>query len=177
MELNTVSIKEWLITTGYMEEKTDYILLNNNYDDLESNVLEEIKEHISEFYSIPLEQLVEDDILAYHKLAMIKRLERRCQQEVLEGFSSTTTGHIYRTNTDDQINILGKIVELMLKTELLNVQWKTEDSGVIDHTRETFFNVLYESIQHKEDKIVHLWQKKYEVGLCTGHDEINLIEW
>lgn len=177
MELSTVSIKEWLIATGYMEEKTDYILLNNNYSDLDNAILQEIREHVAEYYAIPLEQLIEDDIVSYHKLAMIKRLERRCQQEVLEGFSSASTGHIYRTNTDDQINILGKIVELMLKTDLLTIQWKTEDSGVIDHTRETFFGILFESIKHKEDKIVHLWQKKYEVSLCSTHEEINLIEW
>lgn len=177
MEINSVSIKEWLIATGYMEEKTDYILLNNDIETLDLVTLEEIKEHISEFYQKPLAQVADEDLLAYHKEAQNKKLERRCQKEILNGFTSSSSGHTYRTNIDDQINILGKTLELVIKTLMLNVTWKTEDSGVLDHLREDFFEVFFESIHHKESKIAHLWQKKYEVSLCSSHEEINLIEW
>ncbi|MCB5366910.1 DUF4376 domain-containing protein [Collinsella aerofaciens] len=121
-------------------------------------------------------EITEDYILEYHKNLKIDVLSQMCNEAIINGFTASN-GHTYRTNRDDQINMMGKKIELMEDASITTVAWKTEDVGYIDHTREEWLQVYKESFEHKETNLLKYNTLKQQVRDAQTHEEVLAVSW
>lgn len=99
-----------------------------------------------------------------------------CEEKIINGFQSSN-GHWYRTNRDDQTNMIGQKDELIDDETILTVNWKTEDMGYISHTREEWLIIYKEAFFHKKTQLYRYNELKKIIDNCDSVEELNLIEW
>lgn len=131
---------------------------------------------ISRKTGITLWQIKPEDILNYHKNLKISMQNEFCEIAIAAGFTSSN-GHKYRTNTDDQINFLGKMIMLQMKPDITEVPWKTEDAGYIVHTKEDWLTVASEGFAHKEEQLLKFNEKTTTIKNATTHAQIVAVSW
>ncbi|KZE55707.1 hypothetical protein AV540_26220 [Brevibacillus parabrevis] len=90
-------------------------------------------------------------------------LNRECFEAIYAGFTSDSTGHQFRFNEEDQANFNQQSTLFLLKPDLAETQWKTEDAGIVSLTREQFIEVVLEAGQHKHQQIARYWGLKAQV--------------
>ncbi|MFE4029134.1 hypothetical protein ACFX4N_23555 [Priestia sp. YIM B13551] len=161
MNINT-PLEEKLVEQGYhtfsLQEKNSLIAILANREDL--------------VYS----DIDEDYILTYHKSLKEQLLAETCEATILEGFTASN-GHFYRTNRDDQVNMIGQKDELNADPTITAVPWKTEDAGYIVHTKEEWLEVYKEAFGFKKTQLFKYNTLKQRVAAATQHDEIVAITW
>lgn len=104
-------------------------------------------------------------------------LNEMCEKEILSGFSSSTNGHQYQFDYKDQENIGQQLTLLLLDPSIENVDWKTEDAGVVTHTRQEFIGIAQDADLHKRGNINKYWTKIAELEATTTEAEIEAIQW
>jgi hypothetical protein len=105
-------------------------------------------------------------------------LSSKCEENIVLGFTSTN-GHHYRTNRDDQTNMIGQKDELTDDLTITEVYWKAEELGYwIAHTRDEWLNQVYvESFKHKKAQLAKYNDLKIKVEACLTVEEVDLIVW
>lgn len=121
-------------------------------------------------------QWIPVNVLEKKKIEKIQEMNDICEQKIVEGFLSSN-GHYYRTNRDDQINMIGQKDALLADPSIVSVQWKTEDMGYIDHTREEWLQVYGEAFTHKKTQLFKYNTLKQQIQATTTIEEIDLITW
>ena len=116
----------------------------------------------------PLEQV---------KQAKIDFLNGECFTSIHAGFTSASTGHQFRFNEEDQANFNQQSTLFLLKPDLAETQWKTEDAGIVSLTREQFIEVVLEAGQHKQEQIARYWGLKAQVEAAETKEQIDAINW
>ncbi|MED2006686.1 DUF4376 domain-containing protein [Brevibacillus borstelensis] len=116
----------------------------------------------------PLEQV---------KVAKIDFLNNECFKDISAGFNSASTGHTFRFNEEDQANFNQQGTLFLLKPDLAEVQWKTEDAGIVTLTRDQFIQVVIEASEHKQKLITRYWELKAQVEAAQTKEEIDAINW
>ncbi|MFD2170303.1 hypothetical protein [Tumebacillus lipolyticus] len=111
------------------------------------------------------------------KKAKIDQLNEACEAAILQGFTSATTGHFYAFGSNDQSNFTQQMLLLIADPSLTEVTWKTEDAGVIGHTREQFLAVCREAEQHKRAQIGWYWLLKEEVEAASTWQQVDATVW
>lgn len=161
MNFNT-PLEEKLVEQGYhtfsLQEKNSLVAILANRENL--------------VYS----DVDEDYILTYHKLLKGQLLAETCEAAILKGFTATN-GHFYRTNRDDQVNMIGQKDELNADPLIEVVPWKTEDAGYIVHTKEEWLKVYQEAFAFKKTQLFKYNELKQKVAAATGHEELVAITW
>jgi hypothetical protein len=131
-------------------------------------------------YDFQLGKFVEgesiNNILASIKEIKISELNGICDLKIEEGFTSSN-GHHYRTNRDDQVNMIGQKDELDANLLITEVAWKTEDVGYIIHPRLEWLQVYREAFAHKETQLYKYNELKQKVLLCISVAEVESIQW
>jgi hypothetical protein len=107
-----------------------------------------------------------------------EELNTKCEESILSGFISTN-GHHYRTNRDDQTNMIGQKDELAEDLTITEVYWKAEELGYwISHTRDGWLNQVYgESFKHKKAQLTKCNDLKVKVDACLTVEDVELIVW
>ena len=82
---------------------------------------------------------------------------RECFKAIYTGFTSASTGRQFRFNEEDQANFNQQSTLFLLKPDLAETQWKTEDAGIVSLTREQCIEVVLEAGQHKQEQIARYW--------------------
>lgn len=122
-------------------------------------------------------EITNEYILNYHKKIKGDMLSELCDESIVNGFVSTN-GHTYRTNRDDQSNMIGKMVHLMYDSTITHVQWKTEDASYINHTRQEWIDkVFIEGLSHKEATLYKYNTKKYQVATALTDAAVVAVGW
>ncbi|MCA1025794.1 hypothetical protein LCM23_06790 [Cytobacillus kochii] len=123
-------------------------------------------------------QIVKSDVLELERAKSGKnsKLKKACEESILAGFSSAN-GHFYRTNRDDQTNMIGQKDILNSDESISTVQWKTEDAGYIAHTREEWLKVYNEAFMHKQKQLFKYDSLKSQVLSATTQEELDSINW
>jgi hypothetical protein len=103
-------------------------------------------------------------------------LKGECESEIESGFTSSN-GHTYRTNRDDQINFIGQKDRLASDESITTIPWKTEDAGYINHSREEWMQVYYEAFDHKQAQLLKYDQLKQQVEAAQTVEELDNINW
>lgn len=119
---------------------------------------------------------INDNILNQEKEKKVAELKQKCENAILAGFTSSN-GHFYRTNRDDQTNFMGQKEELNDKPDMLVVPWKTEDVGYINHAREEWLTIFYEGLSHKKAQLYKYDTLKKQVESLTTIEEVQAIVW
>jgi hypothetical protein len=115
--------------------------------------------------------------LEQYKSFKIDTLSKKCKEDIYKGFISQLNGHFYRTNTDDQLNFLGKFNQLISGESIATVMWKTEDSGYIEHSRSDWLTIYNEALTAKEQKLFKYDQLRDQVNACATKEEVEAVVW
>ena len=121
--------------------------------------------------------ITEDYILKYHKNLKTSIFAELCEKEILEGFKSELNGHTYRTNRDDQINMIGQKDWLDANPNEATVMWKTEDVGYLEHTREDWIKIYNEAFQYKKSVLYKYNVLKNTVEQTVKESDLVSIVW
>ncbi|USK72728.1 DUF4376 domain-containing protein [Peribacillus asahii] len=99
-----------------------------------------------------------------------------CEEEILKPFTATN-GHVYAFEMKDQINFNQQLSLITLDESITEIIWKTEDSGVLVHTRDEFIQVVANAETHKRSNITKYWTLKAQVQSATTIEGIEAITW
>jgi hypothetical protein len=122
-------------------------------------------------------KITDEYILDHHKFLKKELLKEKCELVIEEGFVYSVNGHKYRTNRDDQINMIGQKDELLADETITIVQWKTEDAGYISHTRDEWLDIYNQAFVHKKETLLKYDTLKKAVQDALTHEEILSITW
>jgi hypothetical protein len=150
-------------------------LLSNGYDGLTVFEKNDLAIMISTESGMILNEITPDYILQYHKNIKKAALSQQCDDIISAGFTASN-GHTYRTNRDDQINMIGQKDDLA-DGSITVVPWKTEDAGYIDHTREEWLGIYGEAFAYKKQQLLHYNTLKKAVTDALTHPDIIAVTW
>jgi hypothetical protein len=125
---------------------------------------------------ITYQEVTNDTLLNYHKEIKTSYFSDLCEGDIIKGFVATN-GHTYRTNRDDQVNMIGQKHELLDDELVETVMWKTEDVGYISHTREEWLGVYTEAFSHKKSVLFKYNALKQKILDAKTQEEIVSIVW
>ena len=128
--------------------------------------------------NIAFTEVTPEFILNHHKQLKVSLLSEKCEETILKGFVSTTTGHHYRTNRDDQVYFIGRYIQLLQNPQIDTVMWRAEDLGVwVPHSRDEWMSVYNEAMDHVESTLIKYNQKKQLVLSAETHADVLNITW
>lgn len=116
-------------------------------------------------------EITEDVILQHHKNLKNDLLSEACEEEIIKGFTASN-GHVYRTNRDDQVNMIGQKDILDDTDSAEPIKWRTEDAGWIDHTKDEWLQIYKEAFDFRKSTLLKYASLKDQVNNATTHDEI-----
>lgn len=121
---------------------------------------------------------VGEALLEYHKKDKINELNEACEATILAGFYCEANGHYYEFKVYDQLNFTQQYLLLISNPDFTGpIRWKTEDAGVVEHTREEFMTVCQTAELHKRGNIEKYWDLKAQVENATTFEDVNAIQW
>lgn len=118
----------------------------------------------------------EEDVLNYCKEVKVRYFNDLCEIKIVEGFEAFN-GHFYRTNRDDQTNMIGQKDLLSENPSIELVYWKTEDVGYTAHSREEWLQVYQEAFAHKQGNLFKYDAIKRKCIEAKTHEELENIVW
>ena len=120
--------------------------------------------------------ITEAYILKRHKTIKTDWLSALCEDAIVQGFTSAN-GNLYRTNRDDQINMMGQKDYLDANPTVTTVMWKTENKGYVSHTKAEWLAVYAEAFSHKRDKLLKYNDLKTKVTNATTDEAVVAVQW
>lgn len=154
----------------------DKLLMDEGFDSLSLNDKNLLVNYMAKQSGQPVLNIDPEFVLNYHKNLKIEYLRENVEAEICVGFTATN-GHTYRTNRDDQINMIGQKDELVEDETITEVHWKTENAGYVLHTKEEWLTVYREAFAHKKAKLFKYNTLKQQVLSAETHDELLEIKW
>lgn len=151
-------------------------LLSTGYDTLNQDEKNDLITVLARKDNKLFSEITPDYILSYHKSRKIAELNQTCDDTICAGFTASN-GHHYRTNRDDQTNMIGQKDELNDDSTITTVPWKTEDAGYINHTREEWLQIYSEAFAFKKQQLFHYDSLKKTVTECQDHPSIIAVSW
>jgi len=108
----------------------------------------------------------------------ILELNTACNQDILNGFSSSCAGveHQYKFDLEYQANMNQKATMFLL-TNATETKWPTKDAGVVIHGREQFIQLCVDAETIKEDKIYRYFVMKAQVEACAEIEDVEAFVW
>ncbi len=154
----------------------DYKLLKVGLNGMSLDEKNRLISQIANKERVAFFEITESYILDYHKTLKKDLMSEDCETKIIEGFIASN-GRRYRTNRDDQVNMIGQKDELSEDDTITQVMWKTEDAGYISHTKEEWLKIYIEAFSHKKTQLFKYNTLKQQVALATSHEEIVDIKW
>lgn len=152
-------------------------MIENGYNSLSLKDKNSLIAILADREGLKYSEITDEYILNHHKRIKIDILSEKCDETIIGGFESTN-GNIYRTNRDDQMNMIGKMVQLQIDTKIQSVMWKTENEGYLDHTREEWVNqVFLEALNFKEMNLFKYSTLKEQVANAKTDEEVLAVKF
>lgn len=152
------------------------MLLRDGYFQMSAENKNMLVTYLAEKNNMLLTDIDTDFILQTVKDIKIEELSKTCNDTIEKGFVATN-GHKYRTNRDDQINMMGEKDRLDNDPSVDIVQWKTEDIGYIPHSREEWLGIYHEGLEFKRKQLMRYNYLKMLVLNAKGEMELINIKW
>ena len=128
---------------------------------------------IDEYKRLDLNTAPLDEI----KNLKVKELNYLCEKDILSGFTAFN-GNRYGFSYTDQTNFNQRLTTLTFNPSITEVEWKTENAGIITHQKEDFVTIaLTDAENHKMSRIQKYWLLKYQTLNATTAEEVDLIKW
>ncbi|AYP68604.1 hypothetical protein EalM132_00092 [Exiguobacterium phage vB_EalM-132] len=126
--------------------------------------------------NLKAEQITAEYLLQKVKDIKCKALKIKCEETIEGGFTSTN-GNYYRTNRDDQLNMVGQKDYLKDFPDHL-VYWKTENAGYVAHEPADWLKHVYaEGFAHKQRTLFRYDYLKSVVNKATDSTQVIQVEW
>lgn len=171
-----LSPEERAANTGLLTiDKVMNKIVQEGYPSLEEYEKQMTKETIAKLYKKDSQNITEEEIFEQCKLIKIQYFNEMCEEKILQGFKCSN-GFFYRTNRDDQTNMIGQKDDLNNSSETV-IYWKTEDAGYRPHTRDEWLMMYQEAFNHKREKLFIYDSLKKEIQLAKSHEELLEITW
>lgn len=152
-------------------------LMSVGYNKLNKEDKNRLVNYIAQKEGALLTEITEEYIFNMIKRIRINELSEICQETILQGFKSPN-GHIYRTNRDDQINMIGQKSLLELDKSIETVQWKTEDVGYLVHDREGWIRDIYMyGMKFKASQLFKYDHLKKRILQAETEEDILIVAW
>lgn len=151
-------------------------LLSVPYESMSAADKDELTVVIANEKELNFPDVTPEYVLGYHKTKHLLALSDDCDNAIEGGFTSSN-GHFYRTNRDDQINMAGEWMALQADPTITTVAWKTEDVGYYTHTKDEWLTVFAEAFKHKKDMLMKYAMLKAKVDAATTHQDIISAAW
>lgn len=153
-------------------------LMQSGYDKMSIEDKNSLIAIISNKKNMSFSDITTDFILQYHRDIKIAWLIQKRDETIYSGFTSTN-GHIYRTEPDDQINMLGQKIELMDNPSITTVMWRQEDVNdwVAHAASDWLTNVYQQAFNFKQSQMEKCKGLIGNVTQATTHDAIIAITW
>lgn len=151
-------------------------MMTNSFDKFNISEKNALISELANRNGLMFHEVDNEYILNHHKKLKIELLKEQCETAIEKGFVASN-GHTYRTNRDDQINMIGQKDELMADETINTVLWKTEDEGYIEHTRDEWLNVYSEAFAFKKAQLLKYDSLKKLVNEAKTHEDIIAISW
>jgi hypothetical protein len=162
-----------VILSGY-----DTKLIEAGVDSFSTNEYNDYVMNLAQSKGLKVNEITPEFLLDRHKQLKIQSFSALCENEILDGFVSGTTGHTYRTNINDQINFMGKYLVVKEDETITTVFWKAEELGEqVLHTREEFLAVYREAFDHKEGRLFKLHTLRNAIKNCVTDEEVVSVVW
>ncbi|MGG4438298.1 hypothetical protein AAXE64_27485 [Priestia megaterium] len=152
-------------------------LLKRGFDRFSVQEKNNLISYLSNKYELAYTDITEEYILAHHKKLKCSVLDAMCDTTIEGGIVSEVNGHHYRVNKDDQRMMLGQKEFLNSFPEEETVEWRTEDAGMIDHSRDEWIAMYYESFKFVSMNLKKVNELKRMIDLATTHQEIIAVNW
>jgi hypothetical protein len=161
---------------GFIETHEEKLLLEQGFNAFSLAQKNSLISILAGREGLMYSEISEEYILNHHKKIKVDILSETCELEILKGFTATN-GHVYRTNRDDQVNMIGQKDELNAEPSISTVHWKSEDAGYIPHTREEWLKIYVEAFAYKKTQLFKYNTLKQRVLAALTHEEIVSIGW
>lgn len=135
-----------------------------------------IRDDAGELVPEPTEAELATAWLEFRKQQKINDLNNQCEAAILGGFTAANT-HRYGFSQYDQLNFTQQLALMNTDPAIASIDWKTEDAGVLTHTREEFVALVREAEAHKRGKIVQYWTLKAQVQAAATEAEVDAVTW
>lgn len=180
------------IQRGFMvleDEEASY--LYDEYPELDLDKGQDREDSINDVYDLEEDDDTEEGLIGEKEppyanldkaLAQIIQVKRRelsisCEAAIKKGFTATN-GHFYEFDSKDQDNFTQQISLMSLAPELTEeIEWNTEDAGLVIHTREEFIQVCLDSEVHKRNYIAKYRALKKQIREATHWNDVIEVEW
>lgn len=130
-------------------------------------------------------EITPDALLQRHKDLKTDLFADDCEEEIIGGFTSSN-GHQYRLNRDDQLNMIGQYLQLQADSTITNVNWRTLDDGYVSLAKADWINQVYlEAFKHKDSVLTKYNTIKEQINAvapingdyATAHSSIVALSW
>lgn len=117
------------------------------------------------------------DVLPVLKQRKIDEIKAACQADILAGFTSASKGYRFGFAEKDQMNFTQQLLLFVSDPSLTDVQWKTDDAGVVTLTKAEFLTVIGEADAHKRGKMAQCWTTIDNINATTTKTQLDAIAW
>jgi hypothetical protein len=125
-------------------------------------------------WDFEMKQWVEGDAskaLEHARKMLMERYNSECNQYIEKGFYYN--GNLFAFSmVKDQPNFAQQMTFLLLRPDITTLQWKTENNGVKNFTRDEFFSICQAGEIHKRQNIAKYWSLKEYVNTLESIEEI-----
>jgi hypothetical protein len=157
---------------SYLEK----MLIDNGYDKFSLAEKNALISELANRFKLSFLEVNEQFVLNHHKSLKIEMFKELCESEIEKGFTATN-GHFYRTNRDDQINMIGQKDLLNTITTIEAIMWKTEDAGYVEHTKSEWLDIYTQAFMHKQEMLFKYNELKRKISEATTHTEVMSMTW
>ncbi|MEK1828986.1 hypothetical protein AAAC51_07505 [Priestia megaterium] len=131
---------------------------------------------LAQKFNLAYTDITEGYIFTYHKKLKKELMSKVCSNAILTGYKSSN-GHTYRTNQDDQLNMIAQKEYINSHPELETVKWKTQDAGYVEHPVEEWVKLYYEGFDYKMGILFKYEKIKKMIELAQNDFELTAIDW
>ncbi|MFJ8247286.1 hypothetical protein [Peribacillus asahii] len=107
-----------------------------------------------------IKTITKQEVIDFLLVKVLEDFSAECEKRILKGFYSLTKDAFYGFSTMDQMNFTQQLLLVSLDPSIESVEWKTEDKGILLHTKDEFINVCKEGEKHKRETIGKYWEIK-----------------
>lgn len=161
-----------MIFNSHMEE----VLVTIGFDSMSLEEKNRLILEIGEQRGMMFSDITPEFILDHHKKLKLSILSEECEKAIEAGFTATN-GNKYRTNRDDQLNMVGQKDELNMDATITEVLWKTENQGYVSHTRGDWLAVYAEAFSYKKSQLLKYNTLKQQVLDATTDTAVLAVNW
>jgi hypothetical protein len=152
-------------------------MIDNGFDSFSLKEKNDLVAILANREGVMYSEITPEYILNHHKQIKTDILSENCDETIVGGFTSTN-GNKYRLNRDDQMNMIGKMIQLQHDPSIATVQWKTEGMGYVSHTKDEWINkVFLEALSFKEANLFKYNTLKAQVSNAMTDAEVLAVKF